>query len=133
MLLALPFTPIGPICLCGVACCVPRPVWIGPDVLSAVIWHFSLSESHTIFISLQAVALNCRYMRIGAPCHGEHTAKLNRLLEIETELQALEQLAQWDPQTFPQITAPVTPLDSQRDEAKTPRQEPNAKSEAKKK
>lgn len=33
-----------------------------------------------------AVAVNCGYIKTGAPCRGERTAKYNRLLEIEGEL-----------------------------------------------
>lgn len=33
-----------------------------------------------------AVGVNCGYIKTGAPCRGERTAKYNRLLEIEAEL-----------------------------------------------
>ncbi len=33
-----------------------------------------------------AVAVNCGYIKTGAPCRGERSAKYNRLLEIEAEL-----------------------------------------------
>ena len=33
-----------------------------------------------------AVAVNCGFIKTGAPCRGERTAKYNRLLGIEAEL-----------------------------------------------
>ena len=51
--------------------------------------------------------MNCRYIKIGAPCRGERIAKLNRLVEIEKELLLEETLVHWDPQSFPKIKAPV--------------------------
>lgn len=43
-------------------------------------------ETTDTFISDFAVALNCGYIKTGAPARGERVAKYNRLLEIEEEL-----------------------------------------------
>ncbi len=44
-------------------------------------------ETEDTFIADLAVALNTGYIKTGAPCRGERTAKYNRLLCIEEELQ----------------------------------------------
>ncbi len=44
-------------------------------------------ETEDTFIADLAVALNTGYIKTGAPCRGERTAKYNRLLVIEEELQ----------------------------------------------
>ncbi|RDD53948.1 MAG: phosphopyruvate hydratase [Candidatus Korarchaeota archaeon NZ13-K] len=43
-------------------------------------------ETTDTFISDLSVALNCGYVKSGAPARGERVAKYNRLLEIEEEL-----------------------------------------------
>ncbi len=43
-------------------------------------------DTEDAFISDLAVALNAPYIKTGAPCRAERTAKYNRLLEIESEL-----------------------------------------------
>lgn len=43
-------------------------------------------ETEDTIISDLAVGLDCGYMKTGAPCRGERTAKYNRLLRIEEEL-----------------------------------------------
>ncbi len=43
-------------------------------------------ETEDSFIADLAVALNTGYIKTGAPCRGERTAKYNRLLTIEEEL-----------------------------------------------
>lgn len=43
-------------------------------------------ETEDTFIADLAVALNTGYIKTGAPCRGERTAKYNRLLVIEEEL-----------------------------------------------
>ncbi|MBN1376864.1 phosphopyruvate hydratase [Candidatus Woesearchaeota archaeon] len=40
-------------------------------------------ETEDTFICDLAVALNCKQIKIGAPCRGERTCKFNRLLRIE--------------------------------------------------
>ena len=43
-------------------------------------------ETEDTTIADMAVALNTGYIKTGAPCRGERTAKYNRLLRIEEEL-----------------------------------------------
>jgi len=43
-------------------------------------------ETEDTFIADLAVALQCRQIKLGAPCRGERTAKYNRLLRIEEML-----------------------------------------------
>lgn len=43
-------------------------------------------ESEDTFIADLAVALNTGWIKTGAPCRGERTAKYNRLMQIEAEL-----------------------------------------------
>lgn len=43
-------------------------------------------ETCDVSIADIAVAVNCGYIKTGAPCRGERTAKYNRLLKIEAEL-----------------------------------------------
>jgi enolase len=45
-------------------------------------------ETEDATISDLAVALNCGQIKTGAPCRGERTAKYNRLLRIEEELDS---------------------------------------------
>lgn len=45
-------------------------------------------ETEDTFIADLAVALNTGYIKTGAPCRGERTAKYNRLLAIEDMLQS---------------------------------------------
>lgn len=52
----------------------------------AVISHRS-GESEDTFIADLAVAMNAGQIKTGAPCRGERTAKYNRLLAIEDELE----------------------------------------------
>ncbi len=44
-------------------------------------------ETEDTFIADLAVALNTGYIKTGAPCRGERTAKYNRLLAIEEEIK----------------------------------------------
>ena len=80
----------------------------------------------------QAVGMNCRYIRVGAPCRGERIAKLNRLVDIENELLSEGILAQWRPQTFPYIKAPI-PQPTEGEETDSQKKESDKKSETKKK
>jgi len=53
--------------------------------IKCVVSHRS-GETEDAFISDLAVAAGVEYMKSGAPCRGERTAKYNRLLEIEKEI-----------------------------------------------
>lgn len=44
-------------------------------------------ETEDTYIADLAVALNTGYIKAGAPCRGERTAKYNRLMQIEDDLQ----------------------------------------------
>ena len=76
--------------------------------------------------------MDCKYIRVGAPCRGERVAKLNRLLDIENELSSEGKLAQHRPQTFPHIKAP-TPQPTEGEETDSQKKESDKKSEVKKK
>ncbi len=54
----------------------------------AIMSHRSGETEDTTIADL-AVGLNTGYIKTGAPCRGERTAKYNRLLQIETELRGL--------------------------------------------
>lgn len=45
-------------------------------------------ETEDSFIADLAVALSCDFVKMGAPCRSERTAKYNRLMKIESELFA---------------------------------------------
>lgn len=52
--------------------------------LSVMVSHRS-GETEDPFISDLAVALNCRQIKLGAPCRGERTCKYNQLLRISED------------------------------------------------
>jgi len=52
----------------------------------AVVTSHRSGETADTTIADLAVALNCGYIKTGAPCRGERTAKYNQLLRIEEEL-----------------------------------------------
>ena len=54
--------------------------------LSYIVSHRSGETEDTTIADL-AVALNTGFIKTGAPCRGERTAKYNRLLQIEAELR----------------------------------------------
>ena len=54
----------------------------------AIMSHRSVETEDTTIADL-AVGLNTGYIKTGAPCRGERTAKYNRLLQIEAELRGL--------------------------------------------
>ena len=54
----------------------------------AIMSHRSGETEDTTIADL-AVGLNTGYIKTGAPCRGERTAKYNRLLQIETELRGM--------------------------------------------
>lgn len=53
--------------------------------IKCVVSHRS-GETEDSFVADLAVAAGAEYVKFGAPCRGERTAKYNRLLEIEREL-----------------------------------------------
>jgi len=54
--------------------------------IKIVVSHRS-GETEDNFIADLAVAAGAEFVKFGAPCRGERTAKYNRLLEIENELK----------------------------------------------
>lgn len=62
---------------------VIRTAW--DNCYGFIISHRS-GETEDTFISDLSVAMNSHYIKTGAPCRGERTAKYNRLLRIEAEL-----------------------------------------------
>ena len=54
----------------------------------AIMSHRS-GETEDMTIADLAVGLNTGYIKTGAPCRGERTAKYNRLLQIEAELRGM--------------------------------------------
>lgn len=64
--------------------------------LRAVISHRS-GETEDTFIADLAVAMSTGLIKTGAPARGERTAKYNRLLEIEAQLQGSSQYAGAEP------------------------------------
>ena len=54
--------------------------------LKIIVSHRS-GETEDDFIADLAVAAEAEYVKFGAPCRGERTAKYNRLLEIENEIE----------------------------------------------
>ena len=57
--------------------------------------------------SLQAVGMNVRFMRMGAPNRGERISKFNRLLQIESELESSGKLAPQVDHEFKHMALPV--------------------------
>ena len=53
--------------------------------IKTVVSHRS-GETEDTFIADLAVAAGAEFVKFGAPCRGERTAKYNRLLEIEKEI-----------------------------------------------
>ena len=45
------------------------------------------------FLLFQAVAMQVRFFKLGAPNRGERVSKLNRLIQIELELEQSSKLA----------------------------------------
>ena len=52
----------------------------------AVILSHRLGDSEDTFLADLAVAVNAGYIKTGAVCRAERTAKYNRLIKIEDEL-----------------------------------------------
>ncbi|HKM75507.1 MAG TPA: hypothetical protein VJZ32_03730, partial [Candidatus Bathyarchaeia archaeon] len=52
----------------------------------AVVTSHRSGETEDTTIADLAVVLNCGYIKTGAPCRGERTAKYNQLLRIEEQL-----------------------------------------------
>ena len=56
-----------------------------------------------IMLSCQAVGCNVKFLKVGGLCRGERIAKINRLLEIESQLDSKGKLDRWSSHTFSQI------------------------------
>ncbi|XP_046368304.1 enolase 4-like isoform X2 [Haliotis rufescens] len=57
-----------------------------------------------------AVGLNARFLKLGAPCRGERISKLNRLLQIEAELEEQGTLGFHDAHLYPRIELTPPPV-----------------------
>lgn len=62
----------------------------------------------TYCLTLQAVALQARFLRIGGPSRGERVAKLNRLLYIAEEIGE-ENVEPWGDFEPPLLSRPPSP------------------------
>lgn len=60
------------------------------------------------FIFKQAVANDCKFIHVGAPCRGERLSKVNRLLRIEQLLG--EKVLKW-PENFEFPFLPIPQLE----------------------
>lgn len=59
----------------------------------------------------QAVGCAAKFMRIGGPCRGERVSKLNRLLQIEAELELNNRLLPRQDHVFTLIKIPKATTD----------------------
>lgn len=71
-------------------------------------------------------------MKIGAPCRGERVSKLNRLIQIEAELEAQNSLLQWGEHVFPIIRAPTPPPEGEESEEGTASEESKSQEKSEK-
>lgn len=71
-----------------------------------IILNACAGESQDDFIADLAVAMNVRFIKIGAPNRGERISKFNRLLQIEAELEASSKLAPQVDHEFKHIALP---------------------------
>jgi len=61
---------------------------------------------------MQAVGCQARFIKIGAPCRAERVSKLNRLLEIESQLSSRGRLQADNEHVFISLSIPPTPPQS---------------------
>ena len=67
--------------------------------------------TYTMSLFTQAVGMQANFIKLGAPCRGERVAKLNRLLQIESELDERGKLHKCAEQElkFPLVKPPTPP------------------------
>lgn len=65
----------------------------------------------------QAVGMNARFLKIGAPVRGERIALFNRLIQIENRLKLEGRLAFHGENVFPHIVPPPLPEPEEGEEA----------------
>lgn len=53
--------------------------------------------------------MNARFLKVGAPSRGERVGKLNRLMQIESQLEEAGSLSQWYEHAFPHLAPPPPP------------------------
>lgn len=88
-------------------------------------------ETTDTFLADFAVGVNARFIKVGAPVRGERTAQINRLLQIEEQLEMKGKLKPLGPNAFPHIAPPPLPEPEEGEaEAQT---EEEVKKDAKKK
>ncbi|XP_076436308.1 enolase 4-like isoform X2 [Babylonia areolata] len=76
-------------CVSDICACVKKMEEAGNQIILSA----TSGETPEDFIADLAVAMNVRFLRVGAPNRGERISKFNRLLEIESELEASSKLA----------------------------------------
>ncbi|CAG2254761.1 ENO [Mytilus edulis] len=88
-------------------------------------------ETTDTFLADFAVGVNARFIKVGAPVRGERTVQINRLLQIEEQLETKDKLKLLEPNAFPHIAPPPLPEPEEGEgEAQT---EEEAKKDGKKK
>lgn len=88
-------------------------------------------ETTDTFLADFAVGVNARFIKVGAPVRGERTVQINRLLQIEEQLEMKDKLKPLEPNAFPHIAPPPLPEPEEGEgEAQT---EEEAKKDGKKK
>ncbi|VDI69117.1 enolase [Mytilus galloprovincialis] len=88
-------------------------------------------ETTDTFLADFAVGVNARFIKVGAPVRGERTVQINRLLQIEEQLETKDKLKPLEPNAFPHIAPPPLPEPEEGEgEAQT---EEEAKKDGKKK
>lgn len=69
------------------------------------------------YFIFQAVGMNARFLKIGAPVRGERIALFNRLIQIENQLKLEGRLAFHGENVFPHIVPPPLPEPEEGEEA----------------
>lgn len=69
------------------------------------------SDTTESMIADLAVGFAAKFIRIGGPCRGERVSKLNRLLQIEAELESNNRLLWGQDHVFPLIKTPTATTD----------------------
>ncbi|XP_052101898.1 enolase 4-like isoform X1 [Mytilus californianus] len=88
-------------------------------------------ETTDTFLADFAVGVNARFIKVGAPVRGERTVQINRLLQIEEQLEMKDKLKPLEPNAFPHIAPPPLPEPEEGEGNAQPEEE--AKKDGKKK
>ena len=72
-------------------------------------YYYYLSTQLRVWsVGVQAVAMNVRFIKLGAPNRGERVSKFNRLLQIEAQLEAGGKLAPQVDHEFKHMSLPYS-------------------------